>query len=223
MPFRNVQIVVSILSVASGLASIITLVAELIRKRVHDSSRPTRVAIAVTVLVVSVAAGIMSLPAEPLPAEPLLTALHVDKPMTEPQAPIAASKPRETEMPVPIPKPAAAPAKPVPLSEIRVGERERTMPEVVAAADDALAILQSHFPTVRGSLRGTQSEPDVALQGLITTDLTLDVKLIDMKGVVRQAFTITSRGGGFTADASGLQARERLRDAIRQRIGKEQP
>jgi hypothetical protein len=105
--------------------------------------------------------------------------------------------------------------------EISIGEREKALPDVVAAADDALNMLRTRFYTVRGHLRSRQGQPDEGLRGLITTDLTLDVTLVDTQGVVHDAFTITSRGGGFTSDASALQARERLRDALHERLQKE--
>lgn len=106
-------------------------------------------------------------------------------------------------------------------SEITVSERGRARPDVIAAADDALNILRSRHYRVQGNLRGTQSQPDDGLGGIVTTDLTLDVKLIDAQGVARHAFTITSRGGGFTTDSSALQARERLRGALHEQLQKE--
>lgn len=105
--------------------------------------------------------------------------------------------------------------------EITVSDQARGLPDAVAAADDALLALRSSACTVRGHLRGTQSAPDAGLQGLITTDLILDVKLIDSQNVVQESFTLTSRGGGFSPDASALQARERLRVALHNRVQKE--
>jgi hypothetical protein len=107
--------------------------------------------------------------------------------------------------------------------EISVGEQGKALPDVVAAADDALNILRTQFHTVRGHLRSTQGQPDEGLRGLITTDLTLDVTLVDTQGVVQDTFTISSRGGGFTRDSSALQARERLRDALHEHLQKEHP
>jgi hypothetical protein len=95
------------------------------------------------------------------------------------------------------------------------------LPDVIAAADDALNILQFNDYSVQGNLRWSQSQPDDGLQGIITTDLTLDVRFIDKQRSVRDAFTITSRGGGFTSDSSARQARERLRDALHEHLQKE--
>lgn len=100
--------------------------------------------------------------------------------------------------------------------------RSRTVDARGRRRDDALTFLESSAHTVRGNLRGHQSEPDATLQGLITTDLILNVKLVDAQGAVRDAFTVTSRGGGFTADESGLQARQRLRDALQKRMKEQQ-
>jgi hypothetical protein len=224
MLLKNGQLIFSILSTAGVFASIIAIAAEFRGQPVHDSSRAVRITVAIVFVALSVAAGIVFLPSEPVvpqhadslaPAERTITVVAA---AIEPEI---AVPPRLPSTPATTVRPART-VKPQPVSEITLGEYERTMPEVVAAADDVLRMLRSQFPTVRGSLRGRQTEADVTLQGLITTDLTLDVKLIDQEGGVRDAFTITSRGGGFTTDASGLQARERLRDALRQRMGKEQ-
>jgi hypothetical protein len=110
-----------------------------------------------------------------------------------------------------------------PHDEITVNEQSRGLPDVVAAADDALNSLRSQSYFVQGHIRSTQSEPNDQLQGLITTDLILDVKLIDNQDVVLDAFTITSRGGGFTSASSALQARERLRDVLHEHLRKEHP
>jgi len=107
-----------------------------------------------------------------------------------------------------------------PEDEIAVAGPGRNLPDVVAAADDAMLVLRAQPYTVRGQLRATQSTPDPALQGVITTDLVLDVRLLE-GATVRDLFTITGRGGGFTSDASALQARERLRDALRRHLQKE--
>jgi hypothetical protein len=104
--------------------------------------------------------------------------------------------------------------------EITVGE-DSTLPDVAGAANDALSVLRSPLYRVQGRLRSTQSQPDAGLQGLITTDLTLDVTLIGTQGTIHDAFTVTSRGGGFTSDASALQARQRLRQALEDRRPKE--
>ena len=107
------------------------------------------------------------------------------------------------------------------VSEITVSEHGRALPDVIAAADDALNILQFEHHRVQGNLRWSQSQADDGLQGIITTDLTLDVRFIDKQRSVRDAFTITSRGGGFTNDSSARQARERLRDALHEHLQKE--
>jgi hypothetical protein len=106
-------------------------------------------------------------------------------------------------------------------SEITISEHRRALPDVIAAADDALNILQLKHYRVQGNLRWSQSQADDGLHGIITTDLTLDVRLIDTQRAVRDAFTITSRGGGFTSDSSARQARERLRDALHEHLQKE--
>lgn len=209
------RIAAAVLVAAGTFASILTIAAELLRWRMSESPRRTRIAVAVALLIASFLLGIATLRMEqPSP-----------QPATVSRPPIIVVAARE-EPTITAPKPAmVAKAEPSrqagPRSQITLGERERSMPEVVAAADDVLTILGSELPTIRGNLRATQSGPDMALQGLITTDLTLDLRLMNDTGVVVDAFTITSRGGGFTADASGLQARVRLLDALRKRIGKE--
>lgn len=110
-----------------------------------------------------------------------------------------------------------------PHDEITVSDECRGFPDVVAAADDALNVLRSQSYSVQGHLRSTQSEPNDQLQGLITTDLTLDVKLIGNQDVVFDTFTITGRGGGFTSTSSALLARERLRDMLQDHLRKEHP
>lgn len=99
----------------------------------------------------------------------------------------------------------------------RVGDA-RDLPDVIAAADETLALLRRESISVRGQLRVTQSVPDPALQGIITTDLALDLTLANGNGHVRDMFTITSRGGGFTVDSSARQARARLRVALTERL-----
>ncbi len=203
---------------AGTLASIFAIAADLFRWRVSDSQRPTRIMVAVVFLVMSVVIGIASLPSEPSPTSkateaPAPALKLITQTSVEPPPPAQKASPILKTAPV---------SKPKPHSEVTLGERERSMPEVVAAADDALMILRSQAHTVRGNLRGRQSDADAALAGLITTDLTLDVKLLDDEGIIRDAFTVTSRGGGFTADESGLQARQRLRDALQNRMKKEQ-
>lgn len=100
--------------------------------------------------------------------------------------------------------------------EITVDEPGKALPEVLAARDDILNMLRSNSYTMRGHLRSTQSEPNAELRGLITTDLTLDMKLVDSRGVVLDVFTATSRGGGFTSGTSAQQARQRLREALQE-------
>jgi hypothetical protein len=218
-----VKVAVSILAAAGTFASILAIAAELLRWRMSESRGRTRIAVAVVFLIISVLVGLASMPREPAVSDQEDAVVAAD---THVQAPaitvIAAQEERAMRAPKPLPiSHTPRSSRPTARSEIMLGERERTMPEVMAAADDALTLLRSRFHTVRGNLRGNQTAPDAALAGLITTDLTLDVKLMDRDGVVLDAFTVTSRGGGFTADASGLQARERLRDALRMRIGKE--
>lgn len=99
----------------------------------------------------------------------------------------------------------------------RVGDA-RDLPDVIAAADETSVLLNRKSISVRGQLRITQSAPDPALQGIITTDLALDLTLADRDGDVRDIFTITSRGGSFTVDSSARQARERLRVALTERL-----
>src|ERR1051325_8023468 len=60
----------------------------------------------------------------------------------------------------------------------RVGDAT-DLPDVVAAADEMLALLHRQSMSVEGQLRSTQSDPDPALQGIITTDLALDLTLTD--------------------------------------------
>lgn len=203
------------------LASVITIVGELLQRRLHDSPRPVRIVTAIGLAVLSVIVGLVTLRSDHPPVRPAEKPTITIQPVTMTVAPAgsAVSQPTAVSPPTSLQqsKPARA-AKKTPHSEITLGEREQSMPEVVAAAEDVLTILHSQVHTVRGSLRGRQTEPDAALQGIITTDLTLDVKLIDTEGVVHSAFTVTSRGGGFTANESGLQARERLRDALQKRM-----
>jgi len=216
------------------LASIITFVAELLHGRLHDSRR-IRIVTAIGLALLSVIVGLVTLPSDLSPARPAENPAITMQQVTVTAAPAgnAASQPTSlqpvtmnaaparnavSQPPVLLPSKPATAAKNKPHSEITIGERERSLPEVAAAAEDALTILHSQVHTVRGSLRGRQTEPDAALHGIITTDLTLDVKIIDPEGVVRNAFIVTSRGGGFTADESGLQARERLRDALQKRM-----
>jgi len=203
---------------AGTLASILAIVADLFHWRMSDSGRPTRIMVAVVFFIMSVVVGIASLSKEPSPVPQTKDA---QAPAIQVITQTFGEPPTPTPKTSPIPKPVAV-SKPKPHSEITLGERERSMPEVIAAADDALMILRAQARTVRGDLRGRQSDADAALAGLITTDLTLDVKLIDDEGIIRDAFTVTSRGGGFTADESGLQARQRLRDALQKRMKEEQ-
>jgi hypothetical protein len=93
--------------------------------------------------------------------------------------------------------------------------------EIVGAAEDVLDALRAQSHAARVRLRADQTAPDDTLQGLITTDLVLDVKLMDGTGSVNHSFTVTSRGGGFSSDASALQARIRLMSELRNRLGKE--
>jgi hypothetical protein len=108
-----------------------------------------------------------------------------------------------------------------PRHEITRSGGAKDVDEIVIAAEDVLDALRAQSHTARVRLRADQSAPDDTLQGLITTDLVLDVKLIDGTGSVNQSFTVTSRGGGFSSDASALQARTRLMSELRNRIGKE--
>jgi hypothetical protein len=96
----------------------------------------------------------------------------------------------------------------------RVAVDADALPDVRAAANDALMLLREHYPLVAGSLRATQTGPDASLQGIITTNLTLDIRVLNDGGGATQTFTIMSRGGGFTVDESAGQARERLRAAL---------
>jgi hypothetical protein len=104
--------------------------------------------------------------------------------------------------------------------EITVDGQDTRNPDVLATANQALIALKSPSRVVRGHLRSTQSKPDEMMQGMITTTLILDVTLIDVVGVTRKAFTVTSRGGGFTKESSALQAHERLLGALHERLEK---
>jgi len=107
--------------------------------------------------------------------------------------------------------------------EVRVDEEDKLLPNVVAAAGDALNALRSPLYVVRGHLRSAESQPNEALQGLITTTFTLDVTLLDAQRGVHESFTVTSRGIGFTTESSTLQARERLRSELLKHLQREHP
>lgn len=114
-----------------------------------------------------------------------------------------------------------SPSTKEPSDEIRVDEQDRSQPNVVAAAEDALNALRSQLYVVRGHLRSIQSQPNEALQGLITTNLTLDVTLLDAQGEVHESFTVKSRGVGFSNESSTLQAREGLRSDLLEHLQRE--
>jgi hypothetical protein len=222
--FEGGRLIGGIVSAASALASLITIASELRGRPLHGSSPASRIGLAVALVVVSIGSGVVSLnaprntPPDRAPSRARDETVAAGQPVVSlPAAPDVLHSPTT----VPPSRPRTTTPKATIRSEIAIDEQERAIPGVVAAADDMLTALQSRSHAVRGRLRSTQSEPDASLQGLITTDLTLDVKLIDAEGVIQDAFTITSRGGGFTADASGLQARERLRHALEQHIWKE--
>jgi hypothetical protein len=224
---ESLGLVSAVISAAAGFASLIPFFFNLQQKSVEKASRSTRVGLAIGCVVVSVVSGVVSVivlrkpPADRAPLQNPVTVTVVEQatvPITASSLATLATTNELQPGAQPITKPATRSH-----SAIAVSEQGRAIPELTAAADDALIMLRSHSHTVRGNLRGMQSAPDVSLQGLITTDLTLDVRLMDVAGVVRDSFTITSRGGGFTDDASGLQARERLRDALERHIQKEKP
>jgi hypothetical protein len=107
--------------------------------------------------------------------------------------------------------------------EVSVDDEDKLLPNVVAAAGDALDALRSPRYVVRGHLRSIESQPNEDLQGLITTTFTLDVALLDGQRGVHESFTITSRGIGFTNETSALQARERLRSELLKHLQREHP
>lgn len=215
-----------IVSAVSTLATLTTFLAVLHGRPLHTLPRAARVALVLTLLGMSIVSGIAWF--ETTPHTPAETALHqrpVSSVVKEPSTTATAAEGVATStltMAGPQSRPRNA-SKTARHDEITVGEGEKALPDVRAAADDALNTLRSQLYTVRGHLRSTQSLPDEKLQGLITTDLTLDVTLIDTQGVVRDAFTITSRGGGFTSEGSALQARQRLRENLHEHRSKEYP
>ncbi len=224
---ETLGLVSAVISAAAAFASLVPFFFNLRETTVEKASRPTRVGLAIGCVIVSVVSGVVSVivfrkpPAERAPLQNPVTVTVVEQ-ATVPTTASSLGTVSATNEPQPGAQPITKPATRS-HSAIAVSEQGRAIPELTAAADDALMMLRSHSHSVRGNLRGTQGDPDLSLQGLITTDLTLDVKLMDAAGVVRDSFTITSRGGGFTADASGLQARERLRDALERHIQKEKP
>lgn len=229
--------VIFVASTAAMLATLTTFASDLHEGRLHKLPRPARAGLAVVWLGISLVSGIMW--SERKRPE------HGGTTMGEPAVR------RVSDMPVTISTRSAATSVPAPITaatvttasaqtfarqlrplriitapghdEITIDEQVGSLPEVHGAADDALNMLRSQFYTVRGHLRSTQSQPDEGLQGLITTDLTLDVTLTDIRGGVRDAFTVTSRGGGFRRDSSASKARERLREVLQEHLQKEHP
>ena len=237
-----------IVSAASALATLTAFAALLHGRPLHTLPRAARAILVLALLVLSVVSGrawygtTQHKPTEPSlsqrPASvvvtetPTLTAadttVYKHSPSSMAKVPSTLATADGVAIPSPLttagPKPGPQNESPTARhDEIKVSEPGKELPDVLAARDDALNTLRSHRYTVRGHLRSTQGQADESLRGLITTDLTLDVMLIDTQGVVQDSFTISSRGGGFTRDSSALQARERLRDALLEHLQKEHP
>lgn len=150
---------------------------------------------------VTVAQSVTTRDLEPKGAPPVITSSNSVPRQPSPAAPSRATGARHDEI-------------------TRIGAA-KDVPDVVAAAEAVLEALRTETCVVRGYLRAEQSTPDDALAGLITTNLMLDVRLIDADGITKETFTVPSRGGGFSADESAFQARTRLIDELRRRRQKE--
>jgi hypothetical protein len=221
------SLMICIASVAAMLASLAPFVADLHGRQLHTLPRAVRAVLGLVFLGISLVSGrAWYETTQHIQTEPTLQQLPGSSMTKEPSTFTVASSGNATASAPAITRSQARPGNVGTTArhdEITVAEQDRALPNVVAAADDALNALQSQVCTARGHLWSTQSQPDEGLRGLITTNLTLDVTLIDTQGVVRDAFTITSRGGGFTSESSALQARERLRDALHEHLKKEHP
>ena len=74
-----------------------------------------------------------------------------------------------------------------------------------------------HSYGIEGAL-SSSTEHEADLGGLLTTRILLQVTVVDSSGGLVDAFQLTSRGGGFSADAAMHQALERIGLALQNRL-----
>lgn len=237
-----IKVILEILAGVSGLAGVVSFVFTLKDRSTNKLSRPLGFGLAISFAVVSLLSGMAGREkartadaiAGPRVQAPLISPLEVTVNVNAAANDMAAVADRRQpvkhqrvtpERVTPASVPASSPATPSKAAPLRnlittVGDAG-ALPAVGAIAEDALHMLQRKFGEIRGEIHSSQSVPDEGLQGLITTDLTLNVSVVGASGVVQRRFTIRSRGGGFTRDASASQACDRLRSELQTRLDQE--
>jgi len=207
---RNMPFITVILAVATGAGAVSALVS-LVRARHHLPKHPwLRGIVLLAVIVFGTVVTIASYQnGRPSPAPPTATA-----PNNPAQVP-----PRKREV--------ALPAVPASAKQV-IHESQRvhaSSPRVHIATDsgeDDLAFSSSAEQAtcvgcrVRGVL-SVKTTVEHQLQDLVTASLSLSLTVTQPDGQVR-AFTLTSRGGGFTRDAAIDQARSRLTPVLTERL-----
>lgn len=145
------------------------------------------------------------------------TTTHVEEKHVEPEQP-----PRKPPESTPAPPP---PAHSVSISI--VDQHGQPLPQLMSIVSDVLETQGFQPVATNGRFRATGNvtrtstkESDAALQGLITAQLQLHLRVVDTtNGFVLTSSDFDSRGGGFTADAAETQAIERLGTKLRAMLG----
>ncbi|HEX8616207.1 MAG TPA: hypothetical protein VF911_01365, partial [Thermoanaerobaculia bacterium] len=197
-----IKVVLEILTGVSGLAGLVSFVFALQGRSADKLSRPLGFALAISFTVVSLLSAIAgrekARTAEPIAAPPapaqLISPVEVRVNVNAEAPDVATVADRRQQMkhqrvtPANIPAPASAtPSQAAPLRNVitTIGDAG-ALPAVGAIADDALHMLQRRFSEIRGEVHSSQSVPDEDLQGLITTDLTLNVSVVGASDVVQR-------------------------------------
>ncbi|MFL6245855.1 MAG: hypothetical protein ACJ74H_07515 [Thermoanaerobaculia bacterium] len=191
---------IGVLSLIGTVISVATFAFDLQGRPVSTLAPRTRLAIAVVLAAIGIWSWRTGPPENVVPT--MAAALPVVTVTAQPQStpagkPVKSAEPRTVRS---VPAPALPP---------------RSKILFRGAEDDEMTMLVQHTVGGRpfsGSLEQSCAK-DESLEGMITCELTLRMRIAD-----ETAFSVDSRGGGFTQRAAERQARERLTPAIEEKI-----
>jgi hypothetical protein len=206
-------------------AGLISALLSLVTTRWDEVSRTVRIRRSLFIsllLVLGLVAAIASIPqkAEPVPPPPTIGSTettHTVAPTTDPTPAPATSDTTPTTATH------AAPPPPVPVPRREpVVIRDARGASIADLVDVAYRLVDTKRFRVEATMTSrSKVEDDARLQGMVTTDVALDVHITTLAGAHAKSFTLTARAATFDEHTSMRDAQKALAAAFEERLTRE--